>query len=1089
MKNLKILLLILLPTYAIGQINTNTNFNPAISAPIDVRDTLTTLNDTLGVDYKFPGLWTYVVDIDKFYYYNGYSFTEFEQGSAGSGVVDNSADFVSLNSGDTVAVNSAVGRRGNTIADIVASVDIPAVKDSVQGRSKQSYFRAKSFNQNAYNEIQWDVEDDQVMIVTLTSDATLINPINAVKGGLYSIIIQQDSVGGHELSLGSSYRVAESNFPKLAYQQYKFDFTYTGSHMLGNYTAFNARSDLAFLNKYRDSIEFAFIPHLVGGITTDNNGTYDRLLSIPDTVNLYTDLSRNVAKFITSSGVTPPILDKYEGRYCINFNGTDSYSRIRGSRSLRKFFEGDWTLYFQVNADDSEQDALFSSRSSSGQVGFTIRKNTTTGVLILEASRDGGTRPFDDVTTAFIHPDSSWQDVIIRARKDSMFVRIGDQVEDSFDYDSTGVDTDMVQDISIGLRGFAADLQFDGKFGNIIFFNTFLEDDQLNELTALNQDNIDFSPLAAIRDHKTFDPSVITGLSEWYQADSTTLFTTQSGSTNVSNTDGALRWESKVGESWKYASVGAPNAPAWQSNCVNGKGCLNWDTGPDYYTLNSATQLASSLGDYTVFISIKPNDTTSQRVLLYTNSTNSLGITSPNTLHYYGLEQRIHAYVDPIDSFKKGNLINGLAAKLEFNEWNILVFAKRGDSYFMSANGGTNYSRVDSVFVNNTFTNLGVNASTSFVGSMRHYLHYDHYLDISMQNKVLRYLAEDLGLSVPDIETDVDEKRITVYDEYDDPLYDYNSFVSAAMNGDTMFATWTRAQNHNNSLATTDGIVFSKISQSGEILFGPEQILTDSITENLNMQDSHIGMLGDTAIISYFNTTFQTSAVSHSWFMLRYPDGSYSTPDSIYLSIDPNFRVTSRIVRDESTGHWYTSGYSRSSPNYTARVIKSEDQGATWLPVLAVDGQNFFGGIDPEEPVLRQLSTGNWMLLIRDDVTEKIYSLITDDPDSWGSVSLSEVCNGRGKPSFVETDKRILVVSNRLPRSQSFKTTYVLSYDLGKSWSSPIEHDSYRAEVGGWYHEYGHPVDFGSGNVGIIWAAQDGQAKTSNISMIKLKLK
>ena len=84
MKHFKIFLLLLLPLTAIAQINTNTNFDPAIAAPIDVRDTLTTLADTTGIAYKFPGLWTYVASLDKFYYYNGTAFTEFVAGNFSS---------------------------------------------------------------------------------------------------------------------------------------------------------------------------------------------------------------------------------------------------------------------------------------------------------------------------------------------------------------------------------------------------------------------------------------------------------------------------------------------------------------------------------------------------------------------------------------------------------------------------------------------------------------------------------------------------------------------------------------------------------------------------------------------------------------------------------------------------------------------------------------------------------------------------------------------------------------------------------------------------------------------------------------------
>ena len=64
--------LLLLSLGLSAQITTNTNFAINSNQPIDTRDTLTTLADTANVDWKYPGLLSYVKDIGQYYYYDNY---------------------------------------------------------------------------------------------------------------------------------------------------------------------------------------------------------------------------------------------------------------------------------------------------------------------------------------------------------------------------------------------------------------------------------------------------------------------------------------------------------------------------------------------------------------------------------------------------------------------------------------------------------------------------------------------------------------------------------------------------------------------------------------------------------------------------------------------------------------------------------------------------------------------------------------------------------------------------------------------------------------------------------------------------------
>lgn len=53
--------------------------------------------------------------------------------------------------------------------------------------------------------IDWNLDDEQSAIVTLTANRTLANPTNQVAGNTYSLIVRQDAGGTNTLAYGSAY--------------------------------------------------------------------------------------------------------------------------------------------------------------------------------------------------------------------------------------------------------------------------------------------------------------------------------------------------------------------------------------------------------------------------------------------------------------------------------------------------------------------------------------------------------------------------------------------------------------------------------------------------------------------------------------------------------------------------------------------------------------------------------------------------------------------------------------------------------------------------------------------------------------------
>ena len=76
--------LLFLCSVGFSQIDVNTNFAVLSNQPIDTRDTLTTLADTAYVDWAYPGLLSYVVSVNQYWYYDGVKWNLFESGSGGN---------------------------------------------------------------------------------------------------------------------------------------------------------------------------------------------------------------------------------------------------------------------------------------------------------------------------------------------------------------------------------------------------------------------------------------------------------------------------------------------------------------------------------------------------------------------------------------------------------------------------------------------------------------------------------------------------------------------------------------------------------------------------------------------------------------------------------------------------------------------------------------------------------------------------------------------------------------------------------------------------------------------------------------------
>lgn len=170
------------------------------------------------------------------------------------------------------------------------------------------------------------------------------------------------------------------------------------------------------------------------------------------------------------------------------------------------------------------------------------------------------------------------------------------------------------------------------------------------------------------------------------------------------------------------------------------------------------------------------------------------------------------------------------------------------------------------------------------------------------------------------------------------------------------------------------------------------------------------------------------------------------------------------------------AGYGRKSGSvYVATVIKSTDGGITWTPLSTVlDGTA--ATEQPEEPALLLMDNGNILIAIREDATDTIRTLVSDDNgatwDSIASTAASFAVPGEGKCILHQFDSGTVVLSTRAAVGQSYTSAqeqiYYVSHDRGVTWSLPQKVDPVTA----YYGVYGAFVEVAPNIAGFAYGVQ-----------------
>lgn len=176
--------------------------------------------------------------------------------------------------------------------------------------------------------------------------------------------------------------------------------------------------------------------------------------------------------------------------------------------------------------------------------------------------------------------------------------------------------------------------------------------------------------------------------------------------------------------------------------------------------------------------------------------------------------------------------------------------------------------------------------------------------------------------------------------------------------------------------------------------------------------------------------------------------------------------VTSQPV--EAGGEVLMPGFAEDGGPEFSVIWRSDDEGATWGAAEVVASH---ASRDYQEPQLRVLASGRWLMLMRSESNHHTWRTYSDDEGAaWSEPD--DVSAMTGRPDFVEYRPGRLVQMGRYLTSGDSPLHYAVSYDDGATWTTPLEVDEDETDVA----EYSAPVAVSPGVVVAVYALQSSSS-------------
>lgn len=1036
----------------------------------------------------------------------GSNITLTTTGTSGAGIVTISANVDSLTYGelypnptDGVKINSQVGDIGIKVQE-VANLYNPTniFQDSTSAFNRQQYSVAKNATVQE-TQLIWDVDTSQVLIISPTTNVAIEEAVGIKSGGAYKIIVKQPTDAVYDISFGGMFQFDESLIQTYPGSVAVFDFVSDGELLYGQQSVMQGGSIFRNYIATDTTLELCLAPTWAGNMYQEFQTVGDQipLTSVGQTLGYYGGVTKNGLDWFTPQGTqNPPDLVLAEGRYCLDYDGSNDITYAIGTTQMNYMHSAPaWSIYLEINPDRDATNECFFSTSNGFAGGVRVEKNTSNQIEVIFVASGF---QINVATTETVLASGGWYDIVVRtttANNGEIIINGG--TPRAFTY--TPIVGTNTQYLNVGAQRLGVE-QYDGKIGNLLWFSKSITDSEYNQL-RVSEEKLDWGGAAIKMPNAQDYPATISGLEGWYDFTDTTKMFSDAGKTMpVSDGDTIRVVISRYNpRNLNTDFVGAAgSSPIYRDSLLGGLGAADFIK---LQRLSNGRQnsLSHQTGDMTVVFVCKKTENNKFNIIYSNNSSSGFAITSDSG----GISQQIaiagqqSAYFEPATTLDENEYEFTSAYMENKNSWNIIAITQRKNYVTISANGKV-ISTHHGVHLSHTFNTLSINSVTAgFVGQVAHMLVYNQALSTEQLNKVYEYFGGLLGISVGALNRLADEHRVTVYKKWDVPENDYNAFPDAIRYNNQTYVTWKSADNHISAVAdeidTTNVALLALVDEDGNIQGDTQVVWRDSVTSSDYVQHSFIQryLQTDSLLLSSYYIRYPTGGVRSFW-RFRLPNTTLTAPVEINpVGWNYNWRATDHIHVVGSD--WYIVGYSQdgAGSNYSVYLVKSTNQGVSWSSVFALHGNTLLTGIDPEEPKLIHLSNGEWMMTIRDDVTEKIYRLKTDDIDDWSGAVFTEVGPGAGMPNITENSRRQLVIVTRHLPSSNFanqKMKYYVSNDMGTTWTAHTDIDEYQWEVTGGRWVYGSAVDLGNGVMGFFWGREDNVWTKSKICYQKRKI-
>ena len=243
-------------------------------------------------------------------------------------------------------------------------------KDSITIRTKPQYEPSKNATQAA-STIEWDADTTSNLYVSLSSNLALFAPENIRPGGRYTITIKQDAVGGWGLSLPQNILLDDNaSINSAALSTSVLDCSCDGSNLYCAVSRYGQGVGYELLTTYYDSLDLWFVPSEFGN--SFRFGTaFNTITAFGQSLTQYTDPSMNAHIIDAVTASESPTVQLVLGKICAQFDGSNDYYTIVGSRAYTKAQTSNFTIgVWFLAGQDGVKDFIFSSTADGAGTGI-----------------------------------------------------------------------------------------------------------------------------------------------------------------------------------------------------------------------------------------------------------------------------------------------------------------------------------------------------------------------------------------------------------------------------------------------------------------------------------------------------------------------------------------------------------------------------------------------------------------------------------------------------------------------------------------------------------------------------------------------